>query len=79
MPLFRRKEKPPVELNQFIHGATAPAGVHCDEDGRSYVVTIHNQRAYLESGDWVAPEGDGIHYYPIKDRVRKENFDEEGT
>jgi hypothetical protein len=33
---------------------------------RHFVVTIHRQRVYLEPGDWVVPESDGIHHYPIK-------------
>lgn len=31
-----------------------------------YVVTIHGQRAYLEDGDWVIEEHDGVHHYPCK-------------
>jgi hypothetical protein len=33
---------------------------------RSYVVTIHGQRAYLAPGDWVVREEDGVHHRVIK-------------
>lgn len=65
MPKFRRKTTI-VEANQFLHAATSPVGVRTEEDGRSYVMTIHKQKVYLEPGDWILPEGDGIHYYPVK-------------
>lgn len=35
---------------------------------RSYVVTIHGQRAYLSPGDWVIEESDGLHHYPCTDQ-----------
>lgn len=31
-----------------------------------FVITIHNQRVYLEDGDYVVEEPDGKHYYPVK-------------
>jgi hypothetical protein len=65
MPKFRKKPVV-IEAEQFVHPATAPMGVYTEEDGRCYVVTIHKQKVYLESGDWIVPEPDGIHYYPIK-------------
>ena len=33
---------------------------------RAYVVTIHNQKAYLADGDWIIVEPDGVHHYPCK-------------
>jgi hypothetical protein len=32
----------------------------------AYVTTIHGQRAYLDSEDWVITELDGVHHYPCK-------------
>jgi hypothetical protein len=49
-----------------------PVGVcaGCDELGLSigpHVHTAHNNQAVeLEDGDWIVPEPDGHHYYPIK-------------
>jgi len=70
MPMFRKKPET-FEANQFTHSATAPVGVRCDEDGRSYVVTAHKQRVYLEPGDWIVAEKNGDGYYPIKDSIFK--------
>lgn len=42
-----------------------------EEDGRAYVMTLHEQKVYLEPGDWVVAEPDGVHFYPIKDSVFK--------
>jgi hypothetical protein len=33
---------------------------------RHFVVTAHRQRVYLEPGDWVIAEPDGVHHYPCK-------------
>lgn len=75
MPMFRRKPEAPFEANQFKHAATAPVGVLVQEDGRAYVVTAHYQKVYLELGDWIRAEPDGVHYYPIKDEIFKQRFE----
>ena len=75
MPMFRRKPEPPFEANQFQHAATSPVGVRTEEDGRAYVVTAHEQKVYLQPGDWVRAEPDGVHYYPIKDEIFRERFE----
>jgi hypothetical protein len=33
---------------------------------RPYVVTVHEQRAYLSPGDWIIEEPRGGRYYPCK-------------
>jgi hypothetical protein len=40
-----------------------------------YVMTIHGQPAFLAEGDWVVTEPDGIHHYPIKDKIFQETYD----
>lgn len=46
--------------------APAPAHVH----------TMHaGQIVHLHSGDWVVPEPDGEHFYPIKDAVLAATYD----
>lgn len=65
MPKFRKKPVI-IEAEQFVHAATAPRGVYTEENGKAYVVTIHRQKVYVEPGDWIVPEPDGIHFYPIK-------------
>jgi hypothetical protein len=42
-------------------------GMQCfPQPPRHYVITIHGQRAYLDPGDWVITEPDGVHHYPCK-------------
>lgn len=57
-----------IEAVQFDDiPAHDPSGVwRRPEDNSPYVVTIHDQRVYLTHGDWIVPEPDGVHYYPIK-------------
>lgn len=74
MARFQRRTLESVEANQFLHPATAPAGVRTEEDSRAYVVTAHGQKVYLEAGDWVVAEPDGRGYYPIKDDIFRERF-----
>ena len=41
-----------------------------------HVHTIHdNQIVLLEIGDWVVPETDGVHFYPIKPDVMEKTYD----
>jgi hypothetical protein len=59
-----------IEAEQFHHPATAPRGVRTEEDGRAYVITAHEQKVYLEPGDWIVPEpGKEDRYYPIKPNI----------
>lgn len=34
-----------------------------------YVTTIHGQETWIEPGDWIIPERDGVHFYPCKPEV----------
>jgi hypothetical protein len=51
---------------EFGYEAIDPTDLHPTYRLRAYVTTIHGQRSYLDPGDWVADEGDGVHFYPIK-------------
>ena len=44
-------------------------------DCRMMVTTIHGQTTYVEIGDWVATEPDGIHHYPIKPDIFTATYD----
>lgn len=66
MPRFLKK-RVEIEAVQFDGQANDPPGVfRREEDLTPYVVTIHGQRCYIEPGDWIIPEPDGVHYYPCK-------------
>ena len=76
MPLFRKKPKV-FEANQFTHAATSPLGVMTEEDGRAYVITAHEQKVYLERGDWVVAEPPEFpnRFYPIKPAIMDKDFE----
>lgn len=69
------KKAIPIKANQYLHPATAPIGVHAREDGTSYVTTIHGDQINVFPGDWILPEGDGIHFYPVRNDVFKKTYD----
>jgi len=68
---YYRKKPIVIEAEQFNGDrASDPRGVwRRPEDDSPYVVTIHNQRCYVEPGDWIVPEPDGVHFYPVKPDV----------
>lgn len=70
MPRFRRRPNI-VDAMQFFPGRASVPGVFTkrsdDNDGDLYfVVTIHGDEATVEPGDWIIPEPDGEHHYPVK-------------
>jgi hypothetical protein len=76
---MRYRKKPVViDAVQFEGppGKDPPGVFRRPEDDSPYVVTIHDQRCYLSPGDWIVPEPDGVHYYPIKDEVFRATYDE---
>lgn len=74
MPLFRKKPII-VEAEQFSHPVITPRGVQREEDGRAYVVTVHEQKVYVELGDWILPEPDGKHFYPVKPDIFADTYE----
>lgn len=43
---------------------------------KPHVHTMHDgQPVLLKDGDWVVPEPDGVHYYPIDDVVIRANYE----
>lgn len=82
--LFRKKPDHRVYTPQQFFRATASLinttdGVcQCQEGShQGHVHTIHQgQVVDLEDGDWVMPEADGEHYYPIKPDVFARTYEE---
>ena len=72
-----RKKPAVVDAEQFFYDGPRVRGVFypdVSEDGRTwigdaFVITIHDQRVYLQSGDWIIAEPDGEHYYPVKPNI----------
>ena len=67
MPKFRKKPDARIfEPTQF-KGLANKGVCACTASPNLHVHTIHaGQVCDLEDGDWVMPEPDGIHFYPIK-------------
>lgn len=71
--LYQRKNKT-VNASQFLSWGEPPKGIQFNDMGRPYVVTIHKQACFVEIGDWILPEPDGLHYYPVKDEIFKASY-----
>lgn len=77
-----RKKPVVVEATQFFYDRPmAVGGYHTPTEngtfiGDAYVVTIHNQRVYLENGDWIITEPDGQSFYPCKPDIFANTYTE---
>jgi hypothetical protein len=79
------KSKPrTIEAEQFSEFSSAPLkgvcgyGNSCPTGylGGLHVHTIHNNQVVLiEDKDYVVPEPDGIHYYPVKPEIFEKNYE----
>ena len=75
----QRFRKRPVEIEavQFTGELPFPNGVLIAPlNGRAYVTTVHLQRVYVEPGDWIIPESDGVHFYPCKPDIFAATYEE---
>lgn len=68
-----RKKPVVIEAEQYVEYGTLVRGMcnsrSCYSAGHNtpHVHTIHaDQIVVLEVGDWIIPEPDGKHYYPVK-------------
>lgn len=79
MPKYRKKPVV-IEAVQFVEHGTLVDGMcaclTCGKDMRPHVHTIHNnQISFLEVGDWIIPEPDGIHFYPCKPDIFEQTYE----
>ena len=78
-----RKKPIIVKAEQFFYDGPQIDGVFYPEVsangktyiGDAYVVTIHDQRAYLQNGDWIIEEPDGEHFYPCKPDIFEATYE----
>lgn len=79
MPKFRKKPVI-IEAEQFqgddVRGVCMRyACVFGDK--LKHVHTAHNdQKVYIEVGDWIIPEPDGVHFYPCKPDIFRSTYEE---
>lgn len=57
-----------------------PAGVTiCPWDGHGDQPTVHTihqgQSVMIVDGDWIIPEPDGVHYYPVKPDIFEATYE----
>jgi hypothetical protein len=61
-----RKRPLEIEAEQWFPDKQVQGVYWNNRYQKFYVVTIHDQDAYLDPGDWVTGESDGEHHYPCK-------------
>lgn len=78
MAKYRKKPKI-IEAEQYFDNYHPKGVCRCpsDECGSApHVHTIHqNQAVRLAYGDFIVPEGDGEHYYPVKPQIFHESYE----
>lgn len=85
MGIYRRKPGQPVEAYQYNPGEGLVKGIckapNCDSHNiGAHVHTIHNNQVVkVEAADWVLPEPDGKHFYPVKDEIFQNIYEEIGN
>lgn len=81
MKKFRKK---PVEIEAIQYQGQNVKGIcHCNgriskmcTDPLPHVHTIHNdQKVYVKVGDWILPEPDGEHFYPVKPDIFEATYE----
>jgi hypothetical protein len=74
-----RKKPVVVEAHQWFSGESVPGVCRCftpEFDNAPHVHTIHQDQAVrLCDGDYIIPEGDGFHYYPVKPDIFKATYE----
>ena len=68
-----RSKQVEIEAEQF-NGTNLLKGMDFN-DGGAFVVTIHEQICYVEKGDYIIPEPDGIHFYPCKPDIFEKKYE----
>ncbi len=80
MGLYRRKPGQPVEAAQYngklVMGMCNSQSCFVNGNQGPHVHTIHqNQVVNLEKGDWILPEPDGEHFYPVKPDIFDKTYE----
>lgn len=77
-----RKKPVIIEAEQYtkygvlVQGMCNSRSCFSEGNNKPHVHTIHlNQMVNLEIGDWIVPEPDGKHFYPIKDDIFKKTYE----
>lgn len=61
---------------QIVKGICTSSACHAGGRDKPHVHTIHDDQAvYLELGDFIVPEPDGEHYYPVKPAIFRAKYE----
>lgn len=75
MPKYRKRPVE-VEAEQYRVGEPLRGVCQCAQDPSPHLHTIHaGQVVRLEDRDYVLPEPDGVHFYPVKPDVFEKTYD----
>ena len=75
--------KDPAQYTKYgdlVKGMCNSISCYMGGNNKPYVHTIHdNQIVLLEVGDWVIPEPDGEHFYPVKPDIFEQTYEKVET
>lgn len=64
------------EYGKFVKGMCNSKSCYSAGNTQPHVHTIHNnQIVLLEVGDYILPEPDGVHFYPVKEDIFNETYE----
>ena len=65
-----------IIYGKLVKGMCNSQSCYTSGNDKPHVHTIHdNQVVNLEVGDWIIPEPDGIHFYPVKNAIFRETYE----
>lgn len=75
-----RKRPVVIEAVQFtgvpVRGVCERAECYLNTSDVPHVHTVHgNQRINVKIGDWIIPEPDGVHFYPVKPDIFEATYE----
>jgi hypothetical protein len=66
-----------TEYGKLVKGMCNSQSCYVRVNDKPHVHTIHNgQMVDLEVGDWIIPEPDGEHFYPVKPEIFEATYEE---
>lgn len=66
-----------IEAEQYWFGKQME-GVYFENNQPelAFVVTIHGQKTFIQPGDYIVRESDGVHFYPVKPHIFEIRYEE---
>jgi hypothetical protein len=72
---FRKKDKE-IDAEQFLSKPVRGLCLDTACPDVAHVHTIHdNQLCTVQHGDWIVPEPDGEHFYPVKNEIFESTYE----